>query len=61
MLVIHVRILVILILNISNWQIPDQSTSNRDVSVNSNNKANSTESMNVAPSLETGWEIQVNK
>ena len=35
-----------------NWQISDQSTSERDVFVNSNNEAISSESMNVARSLE---------
>ena len=38
-----------------NWQIPDESIIDRDIAVNSNNEAISTESMNVARSLETGW------
>ena len=37
-----------------NWQILDQNISDRDISVNINNKAISTESMNVAHRLETG-------
>ena len=38
----------------------DQSTSDRDLSFNSNNEAILTESTNVAHSLESDWESQIN-
>ena len=41
--------------DLRNWQIPNQSTSDRNVSVNSNNEAISTESMNPVHILETSW------
>ena len=43
-----------------NWQIPEKNTSDRELYVNSNNDSISTESMNVALSLENGRKRNVN-
>ena len=43
-----------------NWKIPDERLIDRYISVNINNEAISTESMNASLSLETGWKSHVN-